>query len=135
EVRDAAALLEKEFSKLLTSEETFKKFFAYVRVLAPNEYKAKEKKSLFDHVHARARKKYELEKKEEGKERDEKEKNAGEKKLKRRLEIYLEETGHFYWDRPLAGQTCDPRAVAQLLSLLCDLPARWIFDIASGRKG
>jgi hypothetical protein len=111
--REATALLTSEkFTELLTSDQTFENFFEYVNVLAGKKSKA--------------RKREENEKEEEERDRD------GKKKL---LQFYLGENGDFYWDRPPAGQRCDARAAAQLLSLLCDLPARWIFDISSGRKG
>jgi hypothetical protein len=57
-----------------------------------------------------------------------------EEKLMRHYRFYLSSFGDVYWDRPADGQTCDLHQAAQLLSLVTDLPARWIFDIASGRK-
>jgi hypothetical protein len=54
--------------------------------------------------------------------------------VKTRLLFYWEDGTGRYWDRPAAGETCDIRAAAQLLGLVTDMPSRWIFDVASGRR-
>ncbi len=50
------------------------------------------------------------------------------------LQFYLADWTGIYWNRPALGQPCDHRAAAQLLSLISDMPARWIFDISSERR-
>jgi hypothetical protein len=53
--------------------------------------------------------------------------------VEKRLLFYLRERSGIYWDRP-TGQTCDLHAAAQLLGPVTDMPARWIFEAASGRR-
>ncbi len=41
----------------------------------------------------------------------------------------------FYWDVPAPGEKLPPVAGAQLISLVTNMPNRWIFDTCSGRTG
>ncbi len=54
--------------------------------------------------------------------------------VEKQLLFYLRDDDSIYWDRPAAGQTCDLHAAAQLLGPVTDMPSRWIFDVASGRR-
>jgi hypothetical protein len=56
------------------------------------------------------------------------------KNVEKRLLFYLQDGAGIYWDRPPAGQSCDLRAASQLLGPVTDMPSRWIFDVASGRR-
>lgn len=57
-----------------------------------------------------------------------------EKKSEKSILFYLNDKSNFYWDRPSDGAYCHGREAAQLIGLVTEMPPRWIFDVASGRR-
>ncbi len=51
-----------------------------------------------------------------------------------RLKYYLTDEG-YYWSAPSNGEVINKRSACQLVALLTDFPARWIFDIYTGQRG
>ena len=63
-------------------------------------------------------------------------KETDRKKITDRLYFYLQDARGYYWDRPGGDQPhgLNLKEAAQLLGLVTDMPPRWIYDVASGRR-